>query len=55
MEGFKETIQAMEEIEQLKNKYNLSAVQVFVLQILKSRELTAANYNSMKEYFINSK
>ena len=48
-----EMLKAVIEIERLKEEYKLSALEVFVLQILKSAELEGQNYDSMLEYFKN--
>lgn len=47
-----ELLEAVIEIDRLKEKHKLSACQVFVLQILKSAEINKVDYNQMLTYFI---
>ena len=49
---FDKEIEATKEIASLKQRYNLSAEKVFVLQTLKFAELSNASYEKMKNYFI---
>lgn len=47
-------LDAIIEIDRLKEKYHFSAHQVFILQILKSCELAGLGYSSMLAYFIDN-
>lgn len=51
---FEKELEAIKEIDELKEKYKLDAQQEFVLRILKLTELSNQNYQSMLDYFIKN-
>ena len=50
-----ELLEAIRKIEELKIKYNLSAEEVFTLQILKSIEIDKVNYEDFLKYILSKK